>query len=831
MDKDLRIRMLFEAMDKVTAPLKAIAGGSKQAAAALKATRDRLKEVDQAQSQIGEFRKLKQGIGDLDERLGTARTRVAALARQIGQTDGPTKKLASEFAKAKREAASLGDQHREQSERLQVLRTRLQAAGVSTRDLVNDERRLRTEASGLNDQLAEQERRLKSLSQRESRMAAAKNHFGKMQNLSQNMAAGGLSSVATGVAAEAPIVASVKEAMAFQAEMTTIAQKADLSRDAARLMGLELIKAAKAANQLPEALQAGVDDLAGKGLDPRKAIEMIAPIGRAATAYKAEIADLSSASFSAIDNLKVPIGETSRVLDVMAAAGKAGAFEVKDMATYFPSLTAAAQALGQKGVPAVADLAAALQITRKGTGDSAAAATNLQNLFQKMMSPDTVKNFKKFGVDLPNALKRAAAEGKSPIEAITELTNKALGGNDKKVGDLGRLGYIFSDSQVQQALRPLIQNIAEYRKIRATALNAKGVVDVDFAERMNDGAEAAKEFEVQQKALAVTMGTLLLPAATDFLKMVTGIAGAVSDWATRHPTLAKWLGITLAVVSGLLIVFGGFAIAIAGVLAPFAALTTIATALGISLLPLLGTVALIIGAIALLAGAAYLIYANWGSISSFFIRIWSTIKTEFGNGIGGISRLLMDFSPIGLLYSGFAIVMQWLGFDLPTRFSTFGANLMQGLISGITAKVTAIKSTIMSIGQSVAGWFRSVLGIHSPSRVFAGFGGNIVAGLNQGLDQRRMEPVQRMHSLSGKLVAAMAVGTAAPAMAAASPPAAPAATAGAGGGNTYVLHFHGMGSDKASDVAALVRLEIERLDSSRSARGRSSFRDNPDHED
>src|SRR5262249_33340405 len=143
----------------------------------------------------------------------------------------------------------------------------------------------------------------------------------------------------------------------------------------------------------------------------------------------------SKAGFAAIDNLKVPINQTGAALDAMASAGKQGAFEIKDMAQYMPELTAGYQSLGQKGVGAVADLSAALQITRKGAGDSASAANNLANLINKMGSEDAIKNFSKIGIDLPAGLKKAAAEGKTPIEAITNLVAQA----EKKGANLGQL--------------------------------------------------------------------------------------------------------------------------------------------------------------------------------------------------------------------------------------------------------------------------------------------------------------------------------------------------------------------------------------------------------
>ena len=46
MDKNLRMKVIMSALDKVTAPLKKIRTGSTTTAKALKATNDRLKELN-----------------------------------------------------------------------------------------------------------------------------------------------------------------------------------------------------------------------------------------------------------------------------------------------------------------------------------------------------------------------------------------------------------------------------------------------------------------------------------------------------------------------------------------------------------------------------------------------------------------------------------------------------------------------------------------------------------------------------------------------------------------------------------------------------------------
>lgn len=129
------------------------------------------------------------------------------------------------------------------------------------------------------------------------------------------------------------------------------------------------------------------------------------------------------------------------------------------------------------------------------------------------------------------------------------------------------------------------------------------------------------------------------------------------------------------------------------------------------------------------------IKSAWGSVTGWFSGIWGSIKTAFNGGIVGISKLIMNWSPFGLFYKAFAGVMSWFGVDLPKNFTDFGGNLIAGLVNGIGNKLAAAKDTIVNFGNSISGWFKETLGIHSPSRVFMGFGDNIGQGAAIGLQR------------------------------------------------------------------------------------------------
>lgn len=776
-DRNMRIRMLIEAGDRASRPLRDIAGGSASATRAIAATRDRLKALERAQADIAGFRTLKAGLRTTETQMQTARARAAELGRQMAQTQNPSRALARDFARARTEAQRLERQHQAETQQLGQLRDRLRTAGIATTDLARHERELRQQAERTNGELTEQARRLERITDRQRRMADGRARFGRMQGVATGMAAGGAAAIGTGMVMAAPIIGAVKAAQEYESVMTDIGQKADLSRAASAGLGVNLLAAARAANRMPAELQAGVDALAGLGASVPDAVAMMTPIGRASTAYKAEIADLSNAAFAATDNLKVPVAQTQRVIDIMAQAGKSGAFEIKDMAQYFPSLTAAYQGLGQTGTGAVADLAAGLQIARKGAGDAASAAGNIANVLQKVSSPATNRAFAKMGVDLPAALKKAYKEGKTPLEAIAELTNKTL------KGDLSKLGYLFEDAQVQQGLRPLIQNMEEYRRIRAEASGASGVTDRDFAERMKDSAEQTNALKVNAATLAITMGAQLLPTVNAVVSKATAFAQRIGTLANRYPGLTKAVAMGAAGFAALFFVLGGSAILIAGLIAPFAALSFAAGALGIGLLPVIGIAAAVVAGVIALGAAAYAVYANWGAISGFFSNLWSGVETRFASAsavVTGIfsgmwsgvkslfSMSLMDIGTsvarfvgyaLGSLYRFGSTAVGWLTGTLPGLLSAGWTAAWAGLTGAIGASWTWLTTrfpAMLSSGWQIAwnaftGAMRAAF-ITLP-KMFFDFGAMIIQGLWNGIKSAPGRlwnaGAQMAHALSG----------------------------------------------------------------------------------
>lgn len=178
-------------------------------------------------------------------------------------------------------------------------------------------------------------------------------------------------------------------------------------------------------------------------------------------------------------------------------------------------------------------------------------------------------------------------------------------------------------------------------------------------------------------------------------------------------------------------------------------------------------------ALTLLGVAAYMLYRNWdavvagakalwqdlsnfiggvvNSIASFFGTCWESIKAFFNSGIGNISAQIINWSPLGLFYQSFASVMSWFGVQLPSSFTQFGANIIQGLWNGLKSKFEAVKAWFAEKAASLKQTFAGVMGIHSPSRVFRRFGGWMMDGLQIGLDRGAASPIASMAGVAGRL--------------------------------------------------------------------------------
>ena len=87
--------------------------------------------------------------------------------------------------------------------------------------------------------------------------------------------------------------------------------------------------------------------------------------------------------------------------------------------------------------------------------------------------------------------------------------------------------------------------------------------------------------------------------------------------------------------------------------------------------------------------------------------------------------------------------------------ASIGRNIINGVINGVSSVAYNLYNKLSNVASSALSSFKSTLGIHSPSRVFATAAGFIVAGIVQGIDKNQDDAVDAMSGLAGEMVNAM----------------------------------------------------------------------------
>lgn len=877
-DRELKLRVLFDAADRLNKPLRAMAGGSRAAALALKGTREELNRVNDAQGQLNSFTTLRAGMRQSATAVREAEQRVAALGREIAQTAKPSRALQRDFAQATRTAEQLAESHRHDVAQLRELRTALQAAGANTRDLARYENDLARRAAETTRVMEDQSRTLERASNRERRIGDARTRFNRTSATATNIAGAGMAAGATAVATAAPLVASAKVAMDLEEGMAGVAKvtglasgQIDLMRGSIVDLSTQIPMTATELSQITAAAGAAGVGAAKNGVTlaqrRKELVAFTADAARMGIAFDMSAEDAGSTmakwrqAFTMTQPQVVELGDrinalTNRfggqapvVSGIITRVGALG--DVAGVAA--PQIAAMASSLNSIGIEedvAATGIKAILLTLNRG-----ASATKSQQTAMKALGLDAVKLSKAMQVT-----------GSGTIVDVLERIRRLP--KDQQAASLSEL---FGTESVG-AIAPLLTNLdalKERLQLVGDRGQYSGSMMGEFLSRINTTKGATDLAANGLQAVNLELGQQLLPHVKAAAQYTAGLAGRMRAWAKENPGLAKGIIYVAGGAAGLFALFAAGAIVIAALMAPFAALSFASTALGIKFgasmmtigkgllypirfIPMLGkafislafTIARaglvllanpmtwiilgIVAAVALLAYGAYKLYQNWDGVVGWFGNLWSGIKGFFSSGIANITGTILGWTPLGIFYRVLQPVLGYFGIQLPAKFSDFGRMLISGLINGITARFAALKATVSGVATSVMGWFRKPVQINSPSRVFARYGGYLMEGLGNGIDRGAGGPLDRIARVSRELTGAMALGAATPALASGAAPNGPVVGAD-GGFSTMTVTIHINGADRApGEVGREVEEALERIEARRRAAAYSSFADRPD---
>ncbi|MGB9669945.1 MAG: phage tail tape measure protein [Halothiobacillaceae bacterium] len=843
MAQKLKLEVVLQALDRATKPIRAITKGSVGLGQELKATREQLKQLERQQSDVSSWRTLNNATKQTTRAITANRDRVRELSRQMAQTSNPTKALTNDFRRAVRQAHALKQKHQEQQRQLQGLRGKLNQAGISTRDLGSHERSLRQRINSTNNQLQEQERRLKAVTRQQNRLAAAKRQYQRTQQMTGAMAGTGAAGLATGSAMLYSGTRMLAPGVEFDSAISRVQALGRLDRNSPELAALrEQARALGSSTQFSatEAAQ-GQGFLAMAGFTPEAIKAAMPAMLDAAKAGAMDLASTADIASNILTGFNLQANDMTRVGDVLTAAftrsntslemlGETMKYAAPNAAAYGQDIEIMAAAAGKLGDAGI---------------QGSMAGTAMRAILSRLAAPP-----KKAAAALDQlGIKVADAEGN--MRPLPDLL-KEIHDRTQALGDTERGGLLkaIAGEEAGSALTVLTQQAGNggLQKLIEQLRTAQGEA-AKTAQVMGDnlGGDIAA-----LKSVWADLGIQMQDTANNDLRgMVQSLAKMVrglKEWMVENPELTRAL-IKIAIGLGIIIaLFGALTIALASILGPFAMIRLGVSMFGIKalgLLPILkgvGTAFMWLGrllllnpiglAITLLVTAGWLLYKNWDGVIGGLKALWADltrvaksvlgeVTSAFDGGLVGVGQLIVNWSPLGLFYKAFAAVMSWFGVDLPSKFTDFGAMLMQGLVNGIKNSLGAVKGAITGAGAATVNWFKDKLGIRSPSRVFAELGGYTMQGLAQGINKQQREPLRAVASVSERMAGA----TSGISFDSRRPLAARNAATSSPAGGTYEIHVHAAPGMDPHTIARAVAAELDRRERERAAGARGSLYD------
>lgn len=895
MANELKLQVVLNAMDRITGPLKKINGAAGESGKELKRLRDRMKDLESAQKDVGQFRDLSRGLATTRNSLGQAQDKVKALAQEMKATAAPSTELRKEFNSAVRVARDLTRQHDQQRVKLQEVRTSLSNAGVSTKNLSQTERTLRSDIANTNRQIDAQRERLTRLAEQTRKVAKAREDFQKTRAFAGNAAMVGATAGATGYGILRGGASLMGEGLDFEQTMSKVQALARLDKDSAELAALRQQARDLGATTMFSATEAaqGQSFLAMAGFKPEDIMAAMPGVLDMAKAGDIDLGRTADIASNILGGFRIDPDQMGKVADILTMAFTTSntSLEMLGETMKYVGPVASAAGMGLEEAAAMAGLLGNVGI------QSSQAGTTMRAMLLRLSAPvgPAAAAMEELGLQ--------ARDAQGNVRSIPKLLSEVAAATEK-MGSGQRLEYlknIFGEEPAAGMAELINQagigGITKYLDVITKHDGAASRTAKIMADNLTGDLD---ELSSAWSDVKITLFDNNNGAMRSTVQMLTGMVGAVGDWAKRNPELVSTLSKLVVIVGILAAILSGVALTLAAVLVPMAAVKFAASILGIKIASVFGVlrgafgiVLTVIRGLALalasspigwiiggIATAALLIYNYWQPIRDFFARLfsgigqaasrfvswlgniltsgasivingasaaWDGLKTMFSNlwssarnaavnGAKAIAQAFSSISPLPALQSMFDSTLSWLKNTIVGRFAQAGSEVMSGLIDGIKGMGASVKDAVTGMGQSVMDWFKEKLGIHSPSRVFIGYGENVSQGAGVGIDRGAGTALQSVRDLTAA-VAAAGVISAAPAMAEPSyapalrfdnrpPISAPRTAAPVSiGGDTYHINLQVPAGADPQAIARAVRAELERLERERNARRLSSMTD------
>jgi len=664
----LKLQILLGAVDKLTAPLKAVSGQSRITAKDLVDTKKKIRDLETQAGQIEGYKTLGAQIGATKAQLKQAEGSFSELQRKIADTPKPTRLMINELNKAEKALNQLKTKQGEMITRHAQMGEAMRKSGINTSNLSETQRRLKTDLAAANTVLDSQRTKLGQLADQQKRLNQVKASYRQTQELRGQIAGHGATALATGTAMG---LTTLKPVIEFaRAETSVVDLKVSMMGKGGQVrQEFQSISdlATKLGNKLPGTtadFQNMMSTLIQQGMSAKS---ILGGLGEA-TAYlgvQLKMPFDQAALFAA--KLQDATGTAEQdmmgLMDTIQRSFYLGV-DSGNMLGAFTKLTPAMGILRKSGLEA-AKVLAPLVIMADQAGMAGESSGNAyRKVFQMSMNTGKIAKATK-----GTGLKLNFTDGKGEFAGMENM-----------FAQLAKLKGLNTEHRLQ-VLKGIYGDDAETLQVLELIIN-KGMDGYRATQKkMADQAALQERVNAQLGTLGslwdaatgtftnvmVNFGEAIAPEIKAITEWIADLSERLGNWAKKNPELSNTLMKIGAIVSVVTIAFGGLSLAVAALLGPMAIMKLTLGVLGVTFGGMLGAITAILAPLAGLAILGVAIIKFWQPISAFFSGLWQGIMA----GLAPVFEAFKPFAPlIDGIGTGVKALSGWFG-DLlePLQFS------------------------------------------------------------------------------------------------------------------------------------------------------------------
>ncbi|WP_320043184.1 phage tail tape measure protein [uncultured Desulfobacter sp.] len=491
-----------------------------------------------ALGKIESFKKLKKDLEATKTAWAEAQIEAARLAKEITQTDAPTKDLTNRFSVAKKEAARLKTQFLQNQKSLHSLRDELNKAGINTKNLNAEQKKLSVSVARTKTELSKAAKintamgmlNVKPFKDIQREIDATKTAYVQLKNSGKlsmaelyeaklnmkrriaelknetNGWANAITRAQASLAALAGLgyaaVKSISGFSEFSQRMAEVNTLLDVSKARFTSLSKEILDMSIRIPQTASELAAAEYDIISAGVALEKSAKVLELSAKAAVAGVTDTKTAVNAGVGVINAYGKDISELGNAYDVLFQTVKSGVTTFPALAQHIGEVLPSARAAGVAFEGVAASIAA---MTKAGIR-TPQAATAMKGAINAMAAPapEAKKKFDELGITW-----------KGLIPTLEAIKAKGL--------SVDQMRFLIPDVEARTGVLALTQNMDGLKEILGGMKGPAGAMNEAFDKMKDTPENQIKLFKNEISKLSIEIGGFLSKGLLPLLKETTAL--------------------------------------------------------------------------------------------------------------------------------------------------------------------------------------------------------------------------------------------------------------------------------------------------------------------